>query len=82
MSDATDNYLRDLAPLILEQAKAVNQDGREKEDLFEKGRQMAFYEVLSLMREQAAAFGIDDRAIGLEGVDLEREFLKTGRSKT
>jgi len=36
---------------------------------------MGFHEVVSLMQEQAIAFGIPLDAIGLEGVEPERDLL-------
>ena len=69
-----DDYLKDLTHEILRlgrEAKCRAAAG----DLFEKGRQMGFYEVLSLMKNQAAAFGFDAASIGVGGLDLEREIL-------
>ncbi len=68
MSQQTENYLVDLGNEILAKAR----ESQRKSDGFEQGRRTAFYEVLSLMKQQAEAFGLDDKAIGLEGVDLEQ----------
>jgi len=69
MSTTAENYLADLGKEVL----ALAQEGPPEttNDGFQKGRQMAFYEVLSLMRQQANAFGLDDEALGLKDVDLE-----------
>ena len=68
MSTTVENYLADLGKEVL----ALAQDAPpEREDGFQKGRQMAFYEVLSLMRQQASAFGLDDEALGLKDVNLD-----------
>lgn len=70
-----ENYLHDLAPLILERARDAKQRAETEGDPFERGQQTAFYTVLSLMKQQAIAFGISDDAIGLANVDLDRELL-------
>lgn len=75
MSETADNYLRDLGPLVLEYARAAKRRAQSKDDDFEKGQHIAFYAVLSLMKQQAIAFGLSEKAIGLDGVDLERELL-------
>ena len=72
---AADNYLLDIGPLILERAREAKQRERKGEDPFEQGSVTAFYTVLSLMRQQAVAFGLNDEAIGLKGVNLEEELL-------
>lgn len=71
------NYLNDLTGEILELGKAAKNLAISTDDAFEKGRQMAFYEVLSLVRQQAAAFGIEDVVVALENVNLERVLLST-----
>lgn len=37
------------------------------------GRLMAYYEVVSLMQQQATAFGIDLDGLALEDIDPERD---------
>ncbi len=71
MSDVADNYLRDLAPLILELARETKLSIQKENDSYEQGKLSAFYAVLSLMKQQAIAFELDDEAIGLKGVNLE-----------
>ncbi|MEN3369317.1 MAG: hypothetical protein V7609_1460 [Verrucomicrobiota bacterium] len=68
MSTIADDYLADLGKEVLSLAEK-KYDGGGKD--FAAGRQTAFYEVLSLMRQQALAFGLDETAIGLNGADLE-----------
>jgi hypothetical protein len=65
-----ENYLVDLGKEVLALAETAQTGGSD--DDFAKGRRSAFYEVLSLMRQQADAFGLDDEAIGLKGVDIEQ----------
>lgn len=70
MATATENYLVDLGKEVLALAQEAQPDGSD--DGFQKGRRTALYEVLSLMRQQAQAFGLDDEAVGLKTVNLEQ----------
>lgn len=72
MSKETEYFLSDLAKEILVKTRDAQRKASATTDDFEKGRQMAFYEVLSLMKQQADAFGIDETVLGLKDVDLER----------
>ena len=71
MSETADNYLLDLGPLILERAKEAKRSLQKENDTFEQGRLSAFYAVLSLMKQQAQTFGLDEEEIGLKGVNLD-----------
>jgi len=70
-------YLRDLGQLIKEMARDAKLDrdgsvGGSDQDLH-LGRLMALHEVVSLMQEQAAAFGIDLRDLSLADIDPAEE---------
>lgn len=68
------NFLNDLIALLREEAllaKAAGQRG----DLFDKGRQQAYYEVLSLIVQQAQAFGIPLSRLGIENFNPDSELL-------
>jgi hypothetical protein len=71
MSQTAESYLADLGAEILALARESQREATAESDGFEKGRRMAFYEVLSLMKQQAAAFGLPEEAVGLQGVDPE-----------
>lgn len=74
-------YLGDLGYLIREAGEAVKDDvaaANEEDRLFEQGRQMAYYEVLSLMQQQANAFELPLDDIRLNGLDPERDVLGLG----
>ena len=71
MSKTTENYLADLAPLILQLAGKAKESLQNNKDAFEQGKLMAFYEILDLMKLQALAFNLELDAVGLKGVDLE-----------
>lgn len=63
------NYLHDFGVEVALLAKRVSNGTSNSE--FEAGRRMALYEVITLMRQQAMAFGINDQQIGLDGYDAE-----------
>lgn len=72
-------YLSDLGALLKHEAlEARSQASAETDELshqFALGRLTAYYEVLSLMKQQAEAFGIDAAALSLEHFDPDRELL-------
>lgn len=72
-------YVHDLGLLIKEKAfeaktaKESSIGGANHQ--FELGRLMAFHEVISLMQQQAEAFGIPFEEIGLADLDPEKALL-------
>lgn len=75
-TDTYENYLRDLGHLLRQSAvDAVDTARRDRDDAFAQGRGVAYYEVVSLMRNQAVAFGLDLAALSLDGVDPERDLI-------
>jgi hypothetical protein len=42
---------------------------------FAQGRAMAYYEVVSLMHQQATAFGLPFADVGLQGINPDRDLL-------
>ena len=79
MTNVSENYLRDLGFLLREQAFLA----KERLDLskgtaseqFESGRNMAYYEMLSLMLSQAKAFQIPISQLALQDIDPDRDLL-------
>ena len=64
MSDTHANYLRDLGYLVREAGELAKTDvarASESDRPFQQGRLMAYYEVLSLMQQQAEAFQLPCR---------------------
>jgi hypothetical protein len=55
----------------------VQMNGRIDIDLyqFENGKHFAFYEVLSLIEQQAVAFGYEKEDVGMKDLDLDRDIL-------
>lgn len=72
MADTHANYLRDLGSQL--RADALEARGGDGE--FARGRAFAYYEVLSLMAQQATAFGLELGDVGLDGLDPERDLLR------
>ena len=76
--DIYKNYLLDLGRLIKEQARETKREkdccaGAEK--AFAEGKLMAYHEVISLMQQQAAAFGLSLHSIALQDINPETDLL-------
>ena len=69
--------LSDVSKELMERAKNAQADAAQSVSDYDKGRHFALYEVISLLIQQADAFGIDRASIGLEGVDADRDLLGT-----
>ena len=76
---AYSNYCLELGTLIREAAvegKRQMESAQERVDRsYEMGRQMAYHEIVSLMRQQAKACGLSMPDIGLDGLDPMRDIL-------
>jgi len=74
-----DQYLLDFGQLLREHALAAKQqetDARGTEDhQFQLGRLTAYYEIVTLMQQQAVAFDLPLEALGLSGFDPDRDLL-------
>ena len=71
-------YLRDLGVLLREialRAKAEALTASEDDRGFALGRLTAMHEVISLMQQQATAFDLDVKDIGLDGINPERDLV-------
>jgi hypothetical protein len=78
MTDTHANYLRDLGQLVRErgeQAKKEAASAAPEDKIFQRGRLMAYYEVLSLMQQQAEAFDLPLNDLGLSGLDPDRDLI-------
>ena len=67
--------LSDVSRELLERAKNAKAEATQSVSDYDKGRHFALYEVISLLTQQADAFGIDRASIGLEGVDPDCDLL-------
>jgi hypothetical protein len=78
-TDPASSYVRDLGRQLSELAL----DAKQKRDvasddpgrMFATGRLMGLHEAISLMQEQAVAFGMPLGDVGLDGIDPERDLL-------
>lgn len=68
-SDVFENYVRDLAHEIFQ----LRLNAKSEDDEFGAGKKFALFEVLSLMQQQADAFGIPRSRIALPDRDVELE---------
>lgn len=74
--DTAWNYLRDLGHLLKAQAldAKAERDAASVEDReYAIGRLMAYLEVVSLMQQQAVAFGVNLEALALDDISPERD---------
>lgn len=72
MKNGEKNFLYDLGQELVLLAKRIDSEAHSENDPFQRGRRFALYEVLSLMKQQAVAFGLSERQLGLEGVEIEK----------
>jgi hypothetical protein len=78
MPDAHANYLLDLGREIRQSAEAAKREADTagaNDQHFARGRSMAYYEVITLMHQQAIAFGLPLADVGLQGLDPGRDLL-------
>ena len=74
MTNELQNYLSDLVLLLREKvAEAKNNSSLGDEQ--QKGRHWGLYEALSLVHQQAIAFGIPLDEIGMKNFDPDKEVL-------
>lgn len=67
--------VRDVSHELLNRARSAKVEAETSESDYDKGRHFALYEVISLLVQQADAFGIDRAMLGLAHVDPERDIL-------
>jgi hypothetical protein len=65
--------LKDIVFILME--KCNESKRKDSQDLLEMGRHMAYYDVLSLIHQQAVAFGVDLKEIGLKNYNPDLESL-------
>lgn len=67
--------MSDTSRLLLAAALTARAVATEGGDAFDRGRLSALHEVVSLLQQQAQAFGVPLADLGLEGVDPDRDLL-------
>ncbi len=66
------HYLLDLVPIIKENSKSLIQKQQKNHSDFVDGQIFAYYDILSVMQQQAIAFGLDVNEIGLQELEIEK----------
>ena len=79
MSDVHKNYLFDLGYLLREKALEAKQSARAAKgtdaEAYELGKKMAYYEVMSLLVQEAESFQLPIEDLHLEGLDPDRDLI-------
>ena len=74
-SNSVTLMLRDITSELLSKAKAAKLEATQSDEDFDRGYKIAFYDVLSLLIQQADAFGVPLKDIGLSDFDPDIELL-------
>lgn len=69
------NYVKDLGHLLKGRAFEAKRNAQGSSDSYDRGFLMAFYEVISLMRSQASAFGFEFDDVGLADINPDSDLL-------
>lgn len=69
------DYLEDLGFLIKEMAFEAKNKAIENGTDFSIGYMAGFHRIVSLMQQQAEAFGIPFEKIGLDGIDADKDLV-------
>ena len=75
MTERVQLMLFDLVRELVDMAKATKIEATRTGADFDKGRQFAFYEVVSLLTQYADVFGVERAEVGLEGIDPDNDLL-------
>jgi hypothetical protein len=80
MTEPTDmavykEYLKDLGILIKEMALEAKSKANDVDTDFSLGYMAGFHRIVSLMQQQAEAFGISFESIGLDGIDADEDLV-------
>jgi hypothetical protein len=67
-----ESYLKDLGRILRDEAVAARNTASSGKDPFQLGRAMAYYEVVSLLEQQANAFQIPLEKLSFDGFDPEQ----------
>jgi hypothetical protein len=71
------HYLSDLGKLLIQNAREVKHARETATSVssrdYESGRLMGYNEVISLMQQQAIAFGLSLQEVALEGIDPDTD---------
>ena len=84
MNKTIENYLKDTLALLIERAKEAKEVSAAKRRsepnshsaIFEEGRALAYYEILSTIFGQAETFGIQLKELGITDFNPDRDLLQ------
>ncbi len=62
------NYLLDTLAVLLEKNKSLQEQAQQNKDEFLDGQLFAYYDILTILKQQAIAFGIDEKELGLSEI--------------
>jgi hypothetical protein len=85
MDEAHKNYLRDLGYLIKEAAEEARSSYLAKaaeSDAYDLGYLMAYHRIVTLMQQQAEAFGIPLADVSLDNIPEEFFFVQKGSNNS
>ncbi|MBF0318018.1 MAG: hypothetical protein HQL04_07560 [Nitrospirae bacterium] len=74
LKDSEYRFVRDLVTLLIEKALTAKKKAADGGD-FDKGMHMTYYDILSLVQDQAYAFGIPLDELGLKDFDADVNLL-------
>lgn len=74
-SDAAEDLLHDVAVELVNMTMAAKREAVASGSDYDRGRHFALYEAVSLISQQATAFGLPLERIGLGALDVDRELL-------
>ena len=75
MTNKYKNYLLDLGLLLKENATEAKQQQSTNKREFDEGYLLAYYEVITLMQQQADAFEIPLNELQLDHFDADQELM-------
>jgi hypothetical protein len=74
-----ENYLRDLGFTLKEYALDAKNRATTNENEFDSGYLAGYHRVISLMQQQAEAFGIPLEKLALDGIDPDQDLITANR---
>jgi hypothetical protein len=75
MDNLYSNYAYDLCTILCERARDAKSDKEREPNDYNVARLMAYHEVVSILRDQAIAFGIELEKLGLNNIQPDIDLL-------
>ncbi len=75
MSSVYEHFLQDSVPMLVEQALEAKREMMASRSDYDSGKLMAYYAVISLLQQQARAFEIPLKEIGLDEITPDVDLL-------